>query len=61
MKSLLLSILLVSVVGCSSTKSESDEPKYWFLPFPCDEFPEIARKSINIDDYKEPEEYVKKI
>ena len=51
----------MSVVGCSSTKSESDEPKYWFLPFPCDEFPEIARKSINIDDYKEPEEYVKKI
>ena len=51
----------MSVVGCSSTKSEPDEPKYWFLPFPCDEHPNLARKSITIDDYKEPEQYAEKI
>ena len=60
LKTLLLSILLLGI-GCTSTKSEREELKYWKLPFPCDEFPNIARKSVTIEDYKEPEQYVKKI
>ena len=51
MKTLLLSILLLSA-GCTTTgKQHKTEKEYFFLPFPCDEFPNIARKSVTIEDY----------
>jgi hypothetical protein len=52
MKTLLLAILLLGM-GCTSTKSESDELKYWFLPFPCDEFPNTAQKNTTHKDWGE--------
>jgi hypothetical protein len=51
LKTLLLSILLLSV-GCVATEKEG-ERKYFFLPFPCDEFPNVAQKNPDPKDWGE--------
>ena len=44
----ILAIVLFVLSGCSSTKPE---PKYYYLPYDCDEFNNIAYKSVTLDDY----------
>jgi hypothetical protein len=52
LKTLLLSILLLSV-GCVATEQQEGERKYFFLPFPCDEFPNVAQKDPSPKDWGE--------